>query len=245
MQESRLSRRINLPLKVELSHRSIGTLEVEARDMSDGGLFIFLDKYFQLQVGDIATIRVLGLGLSEQDPSPTLTMKVVRVEEDGMGLELLEKEPSGKAASEEKHHYEVVQTLIISDTNKNLLLHKQAGQLEFLTRTINPDESWEFALGQCAQQHLQKAGIDTSSVDTLFGAAHYPPEIEGKQRRIEHIIPCLIQREREQLSYTSENLKSDYQWIAWDELGKISLPLTVDNIESLLQKTTDDNEKIR
>lgn len=79
MQQMRKHRRHKLPLRVEISHKSIGTLLLEANDMSEGGVLLILDGCFQLDVGEIVSVRSAGLGVDGNETGPVLDMRATGV----------------------------------------------------------------------------------------------------------------------------------------------------------------------
>jgi hypothetical protein len=92
MQEHRRHRRMKVPLRVEISHPSFGSLQVEAGDMSDAGVFLLMDERYHLDPGENVIVRTLQLGVHGGESSIPLTMRVMRCNKTGMGLELVEED---------------------------------------------------------------------------------------------------------------------------------------------------------
>jgi len=67
--------------RVKLVHSSIGEIEVDMRDMSDGGLFLFCGKLVGLQLGERVHVQAI-----EVQDAPLLEAEVVRCEAAGIGL---------------------------------------------------------------------------------------------------------------------------------------------------------------
>jgi hypothetical protein len=63
---------------VELRHPAIGALQLPAADMADGGVFLLVDKCFQLDLRESLIVRALGLGPHGEKTGPPLIMEVVR-----------------------------------------------------------------------------------------------------------------------------------------------------------------------
>ncbi|MCZ6889206.1 MAG: PilZ domain-containing protein, partial [Gammaproteobacteria bacterium] len=80
--ERRLHPRVELPIEVEFSHPSVGTIRTTASDISEGGVFVEIESP-SVTLGAKVKITVLGLPLVASTPTPTLGMEVVRVAEDG------------------------------------------------------------------------------------------------------------------------------------------------------------------
>ncbi|OEY67344.1 PilZ domain-containing protein [Marinobacter sp. X15-166B] len=69
---------------VKVSHPVLGEIQCATRDISDGGIFIAVDdQAYGLALGDSVQVQVQGLAI----PAPVLSMQVVRVMEDGFGLQ--------------------------------------------------------------------------------------------------------------------------------------------------------------
>ncbi len=86
MKDKREHLRHPLTVEVKISHPDIGELIVKTKNISDGGLFILVEPAEMPPIGEIVQGQVLG----EVDDLPIVTMKIVRTEEDGMGLQFIE-----------------------------------------------------------------------------------------------------------------------------------------------------------
>ena len=81
MQEKRKHIRTAFSANVRLMHASIGTLDVQMRDMSDGGVFLFTGDRVDLPVGSLVQIHALDV-----EDAPVLSAQIVRREIAGIGL---------------------------------------------------------------------------------------------------------------------------------------------------------------
>ncbi len=87
MQEQRRYSRANSEALVEMSHPSIGTLQLRARDLSEGGVFVHLGNHMALPVGTVVKARIKRhTGVINADP---VDMQVVHQQGGGMGLKFL------------------------------------------------------------------------------------------------------------------------------------------------------------
>lgn len=88
--EQREHPRIRVPIAVELTHPSLGTVHTSLRDASAGGVFVYLP---QPSIGKGARVKLKATTLiaSDPQPTPTVDMQVVRVCEDGLGLTFANK----------------------------------------------------------------------------------------------------------------------------------------------------------
>jgi len=81
MQEKRKHVRTAFSANVRLMHASVGTLDVEMRDLSDGGVFLFTGDRVDLPVGEKVEIQALDV-----EDAPVLSAQIVRKELAGIGL---------------------------------------------------------------------------------------------------------------------------------------------------------------
>lgn len=69
---------------VEMHHPSFGTIEIKARDLSDGGIFALMGNYQAPPVGITVMVRIKRYtGVINQEPVP---MRVVHQQQGGIGL---------------------------------------------------------------------------------------------------------------------------------------------------------------
>lgn len=85
MSDKREHYRTPLACRIKIYHESIGELMVKTRDISDGGVFVVLDPDQMPPIGSIVTGQVQGM-MAE---APIVTMEVVRIESQGVGLRFL------------------------------------------------------------------------------------------------------------------------------------------------------------
>lgn len=84
MHEQRRYMRDTSQALVEISHPSFGILELKARDLSDGGLFVMLGNHIAPPVGTVVKARIKRhTGIINRNP---IDMQVVHHQSGGMGL---------------------------------------------------------------------------------------------------------------------------------------------------------------
>ncbi len=84
MNEQRRYMRASSEALVEISHPSLGTIELKARDLSDGGVCVFLGNHIAPPIGTVVKARIKRYtGIINQDP---VDMQVVHHNGGGMGL---------------------------------------------------------------------------------------------------------------------------------------------------------------
>ncbi|TQV76072.1 PilZ domain-containing protein [Exilibacterium tricleocarpae] len=77
--------RTPLKCRIKITHVSIGEIEVNTRNISDGGVFIVTGDIEMPPVGTVVVGQVQGM----PEPAPLLDMEIVRVEPEGVGLRFL------------------------------------------------------------------------------------------------------------------------------------------------------------
>jgi hypothetical protein len=82
MNDKRRHERIAFPSEVTLTDPDFGAITTHTRDVSDGGVFLFIDQAHSLQVGVRVTLQVRDMS----GEAPIVRAKVVRVEDDGVAL---------------------------------------------------------------------------------------------------------------------------------------------------------------
>lgn len=87
MQELRQYLRASSEALVEMSHPSFGMIELRAKDLSDGGIYVFLGTHTAPPVGTVVKVRIKRhTGLINQQP---VDMQVVHQHAGGMGLKFI------------------------------------------------------------------------------------------------------------------------------------------------------------
>jgi len=87
--ENRKHLRIGLVVDIELTLPDKEPVEVRTRNISDGGLYIILDKIELPAIGTEVKVRLKNQ-LGDGEEPPINRALVVRHETDGMGLQFLE-----------------------------------------------------------------------------------------------------------------------------------------------------------
>ena len=78
--------RTKLTSNVRLTHPDTGTIEVKTRDISDGGIYV-LSRITNLPpVGSQVKVQLMDTPFE----APILDMRIVRMEDDGIGLAFIE-----------------------------------------------------------------------------------------------------------------------------------------------------------
>lgn len=81
--------RTKLRAEVKFSHPDVGELKLHTGDISDGGAYIFSEGNEIPKVGEVVKVQVQGIGGGE---APIVEMRIVRLDNDGMGLEFIRED---------------------------------------------------------------------------------------------------------------------------------------------------------
>ena len=84
MHEKRQFIRTEFNGNVKLMHERFGELEVEMRDLSDGGIFLFVAQDLGVAIGENVMLQSLDI-----EEAPVLTAEVVRIEANGIALKFV------------------------------------------------------------------------------------------------------------------------------------------------------------
>ncbi len=152
--EQRRYPRIQLPLLVELKHPAVGTLRCVARDLSEGGVFVYTDNP-QVRPGAKVKVSVQNALSVESQATPTVEMEVRRVEDDGLALEFSNVAGRHLWQSVEQLRGELavgrdlfqvhLNVLVVSDSGA-VLLAQQQGKWTFPATFLRVGDGWHGTL---------------------------------------------------------------------------------------------------
>lgn len=86
--KNRRSPRIPMQLEVELLHDVTGEMVLKTKDISETGVFVKMPPEDQPAIGTECLVRLKDNFADGEEPQ-TLTMRVVRQTENGIGLEFV------------------------------------------------------------------------------------------------------------------------------------------------------------
>ncbi|MDA0688300.1 MAG: PilZ domain-containing protein [Proteobacteria bacterium] len=235
MEELRHFKRHLVPLEVEYSHDSTGTLRARARDMSDGGLFVMVDESFQLEVGSEIIVRSLGLGPDGEERGPDIAMKVVRRNRQGMGLEIVKGQESQESIAQEADSEDLtvaprtlLQRLLILDDCERVLLWRKGDHWHLPCRELQATESWKAGIKACFAD-LEREGALAGNC-RLEIARQCIPATSDDGTCIEFLVPC---RYSESRSGIDNDHAGSIRWVEVGRLEDIGCPLEQEVIDSL------------
>ena len=85
-EENRKHIRTRLTSSVKVIHPDVGTIEVKTRDISDGGIYLLSPITNLPPVGSQVKVQLIDTPFE----APVLDMRIVRLENEGIGLTFLE-----------------------------------------------------------------------------------------------------------------------------------------------------------
>ncbi|PCH64111.1 MAG: hypothetical protein COC19_00120 [SAR86 cluster bacterium] len=214
MHEFRRQRRMKVPLRIELSHPAIGTLQVEANDMSEDGLFLLLDESFQLKLGELVTVRTLGLGSNESEIGPEVIMRVQRCNDSGMGLTIVQ---SGEQQGEHNlPPHALRQSLVLIASQKRFLLKKHTNGWALPSYQLNPGENWQTALQHSQNSLLTLIKSDVSEVQIIPANLCYPQKSQSAAE-IAFLVPLFLKTSLN----TTLPKPEQHQWFTLEEFEQL------------------------
>lgn len=87
--ERRQHIRIEIPMPVLVTHHALGTSELITVDICDNGVFLKAEADQCPPIGDEITLQLKSGTLAEGEEAPLVRARVVRVTENGMGVQFL------------------------------------------------------------------------------------------------------------------------------------------------------------
>lgn len=181
--EQRRFPRIQLPLLVEVKHPTLGTHRSVARDISEGGVFVYVENA-KVKPGAKVRITLLNTLAVETQPTPTVDMEVKRVEDDGLGLAFVNATGRHLWQSVERLRSELaigqdffqvhVNAVVINDANA-VLLAQQHGRWTFPAVFLRVGGDWRRALRDYLKAEF---GVATGDPDQIVAMNSIgPPEL--------------------------------------------------------------------
>lgn len=182
--EQRRYPRIQLPLLVELKHPTLGTHRCTARDISEGGVFVYYTDNPQIKPGAKVKLTVQNTLGVEALPTPTVEMEVRRVEPEGLALSFTNV--AGRHLWQSVEHLKTeaaigrdffqvhVNVLVISDAN-NILLTQQHGKWTFPATFLKVGQDWRATVERFLHKELAVTVTGFGQIVAMTALGH--PEV--------------------------------------------------------------------
>ena len=234
--------RIQIPLLVELIHPAIGTVQTTAKDISEGGLFVYLANP-KIREGGKLRLRVLTILPTDTQPKPTIEMQVKRVTEEGLGLAFTNKTAQHLWGSVQqprqelaigRDYFQIHVSLAVHNADKGILLVQENGKWllpgRFLIVGENPEKALrdfaESGLGLPLSSNITPNAADSSVNSDLSEAATYSVIYESTTTVTS-------------ISLAEQNQYRDWRWLnRIRDLREITfaVPFQRSTVQALLQK---------
>ena len=214
--EQRQHARIQIPLLVELNHPALGSVQTKARDISEGGIFVYLDNP-PVKTGSKLKLRLLTVLPTDTQPTPTVEMEVKRVSEEGLGLAFLNRTGEHLWGSVEhlrseleigRDYFQINQSLALTHADKGILLVQQNGKWLFpgyflMVGENAQDSAKTFAADELGLT-LASAPIPTA-VDSMSAAAVTEAAV--------YSVVLTASVDGHEVSLSGQSAYKDWRWI--------------------------------
>lgn len=215
--ERRKHPRIELPLLVELQHPSIGRKSCIARDISEGGVFVQIETR-GINRGAKLKLTLRNTNTIDTQPTPTVDMEVMRVEEDGLGLAFKNRTSRHLWESVERmraelaigrDYFQLHVCALVMKENGRLLLVQQNGKWTFPGAYIVVGDDWRETLVQMLKERFSIVadgkGLQVLNMETE--AAEAIPEAAVAK------VFAIIQADTEAFSFSPGERYKDSRWL--------------------------------
>ena len=165
---------------MELSHPSFGVLEASARDISDGGLFVELSDP-SLTRGAEAKVRLRSPHIVDFQHTPSVDVRVVHVQPDGVGLAFknqtakhlwLSVERLRDELSIGKDYFQIYQVAVVVHPSRGILVVQQHGKWSFPGTYLSVTDNVEVKLRAFCEETLGVAIAQDSRILTAQNLTH-------------------------------------------------------------------------
>ena len=212
----------------EISHAALGLRETTAKDLSDGGVFVFLSDH-ALQIGATVKIKLKTTQISDTQTAPTVEAHIVRVETDGVALAFKNKTAHHLWASVEKlrdelmvgrDYFQAYAGLVCQHSTKGILFVQQNGKWSFPGHFLKAN----VVIEQLRASYLDvNLGLSSNSSMELVAVENFSNPALPESSTL-----CLIHRMEfsdSTITLPSGSCLKDYKWIAREkDLRDLTVP---------------------
>lgn len=239
--EQREHPRIQIPLLVELSHPTVGTIQTIARDISAGGLFVRMPNA-KISPGGKLKLRLMTVLPTDTQPTPTVEMEVKRVTDEGLGLAFINRTAEHLWTSVQRlrdeleigrDYFQIYQSLAATRGDKGVLLVQQHGKWLLPGHYLMVGDN---ALSKLRDFIDKQMGLSLTNPVTPFAADSAPDISISEAATYSVIFTTEIDALEVKLSKDSEF--KDWRWLAKaKDLAEVTFasPLHRQEVERLLE----------
>ncbi len=215
--EQRKHPRVQLPLLVELKHPALPHNRHIARDISDGGVFVHMQPPATVRVGAKMRLTLLDPISVDNQPSPTVDVKVVRIAEDGLGMAFVNKTSQHLWESVERlreelavgrDYFQVHQSALVLSKANELLIVQQNGRWGFPGHYLMVGENWRQALADALHQQL---GLPAADVQRPF-AGDSSATAEIPEAAVYRIF-IIVDSDTADITLPTHSPYSNFRWV--------------------------------
>ena len=216
--EQRKHPRVQLPLLVELKHPALQLSRHIARDISEGGVFVHMQPPPSISAGAKMRLTLLDPIKVENQPSPTVEVQVVRVEQNGLGVEFVNKTSRHLWESVERlrnelaigrDYFQVHQSALVFSQTDELLIVQQNGRWGFPGHFLVVGDDWRQALQARLSEQI---GLTTAQVQRIF-SGESTARSEIPEAAIYRVF-ILVKSPDAAVTLLPDGPYSDYRWLA-------------------------------
>jgi hypothetical protein len=192
--EQRAHPRVQLPLLVELQHPALGKRRCTARDISEGGIFVNIDDH-PITSGAKLKLTLLNPNQVDQQPTPTVDMTVTRVENDGLGLQFVNKtsrhlwqsvQRLRKELQVGRDYFQVYVSAIAMNEDGKILLVQEHGKWTYPGHYLVVGEDWREAISNTLTKDFALTGVHVQRLcDMSSSRNHDLPEAAAMKLHVQ------------------------------------------------------------
>lgn len=216
--EQRKHPRVQLPLLVELKHPALRRTRHIARDISEGGVFVHMEPPASITTGAKIRLTLLDPISVDNQPSPTVEMRVMRVEEDGLAMVFVNKTSQHLWQSVERlreelaigrDYFQVHQSALLLSPANDLLIVQQNGRWGFPGHYLIVGDDWRQALETCIGDQL---GLSPVHIQRMFSGDSSAPT-EMPEAAVYRVF-VLVNTDSAEVTLPADAAYSNHRWVA-------------------------------
>ena len=214
--EHRSQPSVQIPLLVELQHPSLGKVRCVARDVSEGGVYVYLEDT-TIHTGAKLKLTLLNPDTVHNQPMPTVEMQVVRSDAQGIGLVFINKTGKHLWDSVERFRSELaigrdyfqihLSPLILNEQGR-LLVVQQHGKWLFPGEYLVVGENWKESLQQSLRE---KFALPTLAIEHAFDMAATGAEDMPEAATMK--IYVLVRVDASEFALPADGSYRNFRWV--------------------------------
>jgi len=214
--EHRSQPRVQIPLLVELQHPSLGKVRCVARDVSEGGVYVYLEDT-AIHTGAKLKLTLLNPDTVHNQPMPTVEMQVVRSDAQGIGLVFINKTGKHLWDSVERFrselaigrdYFQIHLSPLTLNEQGQLLVVQQHGKWLFPGEYLVVGENWKESLQQSLRE---KFALPTLAIEHAFDMAATGAEDMPEAATMK--IYVLVRVDASEFALPADGSYRNFRWV--------------------------------